>query len=270
MKNVRRSLPTRPGFRVAALSLSAVLAVVPALVARPPAPEDSKFGTIRGHVVWGDKGIPEAKVIVKKGDPGVKDAQVCAATELKSKDLTIDPASLGVADAIVYLVKPSGSNPEAEKAVLAKTPEVIMDQVNCEYVPYTTAAMVGQKITFKSSDPVGHNVHYTVFGGEGMNTMLPANGKVTKTFKEAPKRVIPVVCDIHPWMKGQFQVFDHPFFAVTKPDGSFEITGVPPGTQNLVIFHSTKGYINEGKAKGQPVEVKAGAVKDIGDVKLTK
>ena len=78
-----------------------------------------------------------------------------------------------------------------------------------------------------------------------------------------------MVCDIHPWMKGQFQVFDHPFFAKTKEDGSFEIKGVPAGTQNIIIFHSTKGYINDGKAKGQPVVVKAGETTDIGDVKLT-
>lgn len=269
MKNVRVLRPSRPTLRLAALSLSALVAVAPALVAGPPAAEDTKFGTIRGHVVWGGKGIPVAKVIVKKGDPGVKDSAVCAATELKSKDLTVDPASLGVADAIVYVLKPTGTNPDAEKALLAKTPEVVIDQVNCEYVPSTAAVMVGQKVTFKSSDPVGHNVHYTVFGGGGENKMLPPNGSFSKIFKEAPKRIIPLVCDIHPWMKGQFQVFDHPYFAVTKPDGSFEITGVPPGTQNLVIYHTTKGYINEGKAKGQAVEVKAGAVKDIGDVKLT-
>ncbi|WP_435016667.1 carboxypeptidase regulatory-like domain-containing protein [Tundrisphaera sp. TA3] len=267
MKNARRLSRSRIS-RLVAVTVSSLVAITPALVANPPAPAAEKYGTITGHVVWGGKGIPEAKVLVKKGDQGVKDAAVCAATELKSKELTVDAASLGVADAIVYILKPTGTNPEAEKALLEKTPEVIMDQINCEYVPYTTAIHTGQKITFKSSDPVGHNVHYTVFGAPGMNTMLPANGKITKTFKEAPKRVIPVVCDIHPWMKGQFQVFDHPFFAVTKADGSFEIKGVPAGTQNLIVFHSTKGYINEGKAKGQPVEVKAGEATDLGSIKL--
>ena len=30
-------------------------------------------------------------------------------------------------------------------------------------------------------------------------------------------------------------VFNHPFFAVTKDDGSFEIHGVPPGEQKLIV-----------------------------------
>lgn len=270
MKNVNRSRSSRFGLRLAALAFSSLVAISPALIASPPAPADAKFGTIKGHVVWGGKGIPEAKILVKKGDQKVKDPAVCAAQDIKSKELTVDPASLGVADAIVFILKPTGTNPDAEKALVAKSAEVVVDQVNCEYVPYVTTVHKDQKVIFKSSDPVGHNVHLTsIDPAANMNTMLAANGKITKTFKDAPKRVVPMTCDIHPWMKGYLQVFDHPYFAVTKADGSFEISGVPAGTQNVVIWHSTKGYINEGKAKGQAVEVKAGEAKDIGDVKLT-
>lgn len=267
MTHARRPALARPS-RLAALTLSSLVAVSSALVADPPKPADAKYGTITGHVVWGGKGLPEAKIDVKKGDNSKKDPEVCAAQDIKSKELTIDPASLGVADAIVFVVNPKGENPEAEKELLAKSPEVVIDQVKCEYVPYFTGVMVGQKVVFKSSDPVGHNVHLTSFD-INLNQMLPANGKMVQNFKTPTKRVVPMTCDIHPWMKGYFQVFDHPFFAVTKADGSFEIKGVPAGTQNLVIYHSTKGYINEGKQKGQPVEVKAGEAKDVGDIKLT-
>ena len=38
-----------------------------------------------------------------------------------------------------------------------------------------------------------------------------------------------VKCDVHPWMNCQFRVFDHPFFAATKEDGTFVISGLPPG-----------------------------------------
>ena len=36
-------------------------------------------------------------------------------------------------------------------------------------------------------------------------------------------------------------VFTHPFFAVSKDDGSFEIKGLPPGTYELEAWHSTLG-----------------------------
>ena len=38
-------------------------------------------------------------------------------------------------------------------------------------------------------------------------------------------------------------IFDHPFFAVTGPDGSFEIKGVPAGDQNVVVWQEKIGYV---------------------------
>jgi hypothetical protein len=61
--------------------------------------------------------------------------------------------------------------------------------------------------------------------------MLPPNGKVEYKITKAEKRPAAAVCSIHPWMKGYVLITDHPFAAVTKDDGSFEITGVPAGKQ---------------------------------------
>ena len=55
-----------------------------------------------------------------------------------------------------------------------------------------------------------------------------------------------VACDIHPWMHGHVMIFDHPFFAVTGPDGSFEIKGVPAGDQNVVVWQEGVGYVTPG------------------------
>jgi hypothetical protein len=50
-------------------------------------------------------------------------------------------------------------------------------------------------------------------------------------------------------------VLSHPFFAVTKEDGSYEIKGLPAGEYEVEVLH--------GKAKGttQKVSVKDGAAK---------
>jgi len=77
-----------------------------------------------------------------------------------------------------------------------------------------------------------------------------------------------LVCDIHPWMKGYIMVFDHPFFAITKEDGSFEIQGVPAGKQNLVVWQNAVGFATPNKGGLMPVTVKAGEATDIGEVKL--
>src|SRR5262249_41922444 len=93
------------------------------------------------------------------------------------------------------------------------------------------------------------------------------NGELKKKLV-AEKRPIPLACDIHPWMKGHIMVFDHPFFAVTGPDGSFEIRGVPAGEQNLVVWQSNVGFVTPGLLKGMPVKVEAGKVRDVGAIKL--
>lgn len=238
----------------------------PGQVAASP-PAAAEYGTIKGRLVWGGSALPDLPPLVKAGDQNVKDAAVCAATDIPDHRLAIDPKTKGVRYAFVYLARPKGSNAEAVKALLAKHPQAEIDQKNCDFIPRTLAIHKGQTVVFKSSDPVGHNVRYTGFTNPAKNVALPPNGSTTaKLVPEA--RPLPLNCDIHPWMKGWIMVFDHPFFAVTSEDGSFEIPNVPAGAQNLVVWQEETGYVTPGAAKGQAVTVKAGATTDVGEIRL--
>ena len=42
-------------------------------------------------------------------------------------------------------------------------------------------------------------------------------------------------------MKAYIAVFDNPYFAVTRKDGSFDLKNVPPGTYTLVAWHELYG-----------------------------
>ena len=42
-------------------------------------------------------------------------------------------------------------------------------------------------------------------------------------------------------MNAYVNVVPHPFFAVTKDDGSFEIKGLPEGTYTLELWHERLG-----------------------------
>jgi plastocyanin len=223
-------------------------------------------GTITGKVVWGGASAPSLPVLVKKGDTNVKDAAVCAVTDLPDRSLVVDPATKGVANAFAYLLRPKGVSPDAAKALLAASPQVVMDQKNCEFIPHAIALHTDQTAVFKSSDPVGHNVRATGFNN-ALNIALAPNGSTEKKM-QAETRPIPVVCDIHPWMKGWVLVLDHPCFAVTGADGSFTIKNVPPGTHNLVVSQERVGFVTTGASRGQAVIVKAGAATDIGTLTI--
>jgi hypothetical protein len=245
--------------------LAAVLVVCGAAEARA----QGNFGTIKGRLVWAGAEVPPAKNLVEVG-AAPKDPSVCAKSQvIPDRSLLVDPKTKGIRYAFAYLNKPQGANPDAAKALVASTPEVLIDQKNCEFLPYVTAVYQQQSVVLKSSDPVNHNVRFSAFTNAPFNQILPPNGQVTLKLV-GERRPIPLNCDIHPWMKGFIMVFDHPFFAVTGEDGSFVIEGVPAGAQNLVVWQETKGYVTAGLARGQAVQIVAGKVTDVGEIKLAK
>src|SRR5207244_3108892 len=73
----------------------------------------------------------------------------------------------------------------------------------------------------------------------------PQGDAVTLSFP-LPEIGILVKCNVHPWMRAYVHVAPHPFFALTKPDGSFEIKQLPAGEYTLEAWHEKFGR-KEGK-----------------------
>jgi uncharacterized protein (DUF2141 family) len=57
--------------------------------------------------------------------------------------------------------------------------------------------------------------------------------------------MIPVKCNVHPWMRAYIAVVHHPFFAVTGDDGTFTIKNLPAGTYTLEAVHETYGTVDQ-------------------------
>jgi plastocyanin len=118
---------------------------------------------------------------------------------------------------------------------------VLVEQRSCRYVPHVVAAAVTQPIEFRNIDPTIHNIHGAPRENDAWNVSQPAQAPpMVRTFPHA-ESMIPVKCNQHPWMKMYINVSASPFFAVTDAQGRFALSGIPPGTYDLVFVHETLG-----------------------------
>ena len=116
-----------------------------------------------------------------------------------------------------------------------------MDQAGCIYKPHVLALMVGQDLEVLNSDSVNHNVHAEAALNPATNDMEPPRAESIHKRYTKQEVWFPLTCSVHPWMRAYVAVIAHPFFAVTGSDGSFSISGVPPGTYTLEAVHEKYG-----------------------------
>jgi len=118
---------------------------------------------------------------------------------------------------------------------------VELDQRGCRYVPRIFGVRVGQPVVVMNGDETLHNVHSLPKTNREFNNSMNMKGeRRTYTF-DKPEAMIRFKCDVHGWMAAYVGVMAHPFFAVSKADGSFDISGLPPGTYTLEAWHERFG-----------------------------
>jgi plastocyanin len=121
-----------------------------------------------------------------------------------------------------------------------KTP-VTLTQSGCKYKPHALGVMTGQTITIVNSDPTTHNIHPTPKDNREWNeSQAPKAPPLEKSFARE-EILLPVKCNQHPWMRMFVSVVKNPFYAVSGPDGKFEIKGLPPGDYTIAFVHEKLG-----------------------------
>jgi plastocyanin len=112
---------------------------------------------------------------------------------------------------------------------------VTLDQSGCKYHPHVLGVMVGQTVKIVNSDPTTHNIHPQPKDNREWNeSQPPQSAPLEKNFARE-EIMLPVKCNQHPWMKMYVNVVKSPFYAVTGPDGKFEIKGLPPGDYTIAF-----------------------------------
>ncbi len=153
-----------------------------------------------------------------------KDEHICApgGKTVLSQDVVVDPASKGIANILLF-----AENVPAEwvhESAKGSEDEILFDQKECVFLTHVVAMQTTQKLRALNSDPVGHNLMVSSF-----NQTIPSGGYAIYEPSKELRAPVAMRCAIHPWMAAWFINRDNGYFAVTKPDGSFEIPNLPAG-----------------------------------------
>jgi len=120
---------------------------------------------------------------------------------------------------------------------------VILDQRHCRYTPHVFGIQVGQTLKILNSDPTFHNVHASAQKNKTFNLGMSKVEKMkTRTFDQT-EVMIPLRCNVHPWMSAYAGVLDHPFYSVTDSTGSYKLQAVPAGACVIAAWHEVFGSI---------------------------
>ena len=138
-------------------------------------------------------------------------------------------------------------------------PKVRIDSIDCDFIPFMNVLKDGDEIEVVNMDPVQHDIQGYETGRERgarvlFNRPLPMNpflelagvfGKkymagepmVEKIHLRKGRNVFVMQCGFHPYMYSWGLVAENPYFSITKEDGKFQISDIPPGEYVLAAWH---------------------------------
>ena len=189
-------------------------------------------GTLAGSVNFTGT-PPEPKPISMTAD------QVCASSNPNAVAEEVKVSDGKLQNVFVYVKdgKTSDGKNFANLAFDAPGQPQVLDQKGCQYVPHVLGIQTKQKLTVLNSDPTAHNVNVQGKSNPSFNQSQPPGAAPIEKVFDRPEVLVPVKCNQHPWMKSYIGVMRHPFYAVSGPDGRFEIKGLPAGTYTVVAWH---------------------------------
>jgi plastocyanin len=211
------------GMRQGCVAAVAVLVVSVALYAGPSG------GTISGKVTY--EGTPaKQKTIDMSKEPS------CAkqhATPITTETVVTGPNN-SLENVVVYISAgaPDDATPPSQA--------VKFDQKGCQYLPHVLAFEVNQTLEIANDDQTSHNIHPLPKVNREWNKSQPPGTPPISEKYDKPE-FIPVKCNIHPWMHGNFAVLKNSHYALTRGEGNFALPNLPPGKYTITAWHESYG-----------------------------
>lgn len=210
----------------------------PKTAAKQPAPpsyvkvDPATAGVLTGKIRFTGR-KPARKMIDMDQDPDC--ARLHKNGHVFDESVAVNPNGT-LANVFVYIK----AGLEGKKFEVPGAP-VTIDQKGCWFHPRVIGIQTGQALQVTNSDPVTHNIHpLAQINREWNHSQAEGDAPLSRRFVR-PEIMIRVKCNVHNWMRAYIGVVDHPYFAVTSSDGSFEIQNVPPGNYTIAAWQEKLG-----------------------------
>jgi hypothetical protein len=205
------------------------VAVVAALVVSVVLYAGPSGGTISGKVTY--EGTPaKQKPIDMSKEPSCAQQH---ATPITTETVVTGPNN-ALENVVVYI---SAGAPDDSTA---PSQPVKFTQKGCQYLPHVLAFEVNQTLEIANDDQTSHNIHPLPKVNREWNKSQPPGTPPISEKYDKPE-FIPVKCNIHPWMHGNFAVFKNSHYAVSQGEGSFTLPNLPPGKYTITAWHESYG-----------------------------
>lgn len=119
-----------------------------------------------------------------------------------------------------------------------------IDQKECLFRPRVLIVPAGQLVKITNSDGILHNFHTYSRANPPANRSQVATSSPLE-FRFMKPEIFRYGCDLHPWMRGWVVVQENPYYALTNPQGQYELTDVPAGRYTIKVWHETLGEISK-------------------------
>lgn len=148
----------------------------------------------------------------------------------------------------MYILSAAGEVKNAyvivEKVKKGKAPpksDLVIDNIDCRFVPLAGISYIKSKYIFKNSDPVLHNTNMGKMLKGGIrrtvyNLALPHKDQVIKKISRV-SGLISIKCDAHYWMRAYVYASRNPYVAITDANGGYEIKDLLPGRYKVRFWH---------------------------------